>query len=180
MIVSRCDYRYTSLIPTRRSERRRFRAMAFARSRLLLGLQPYMRTTNSSPYLRATLQTRRLLSSSSCSHAQHAPANHTGNTGEHSHRHDHTTPQVRNTEGTEVDPYKDGPSALDKAVHIFFFTEIVRGMVPVFLLRYEAEYFRHVGCTRELFPTSVHNHVPLREGTLVSPVPRRACSSSLP
>ncbi|KAF8351655.1 NADH-ubiquinone oxidoreductase 23 kDa subunit [Amanita rubescens] len=104
--------------------------MAFARSQLLVGLQPYMRAANASPHLRATLQTRRLLSSSTCSHAQHAPANqnHAGNTGEHSHRHNHTTPQVQNTEGTEVDPYKDGPSALDKAVHIFFFTEIVRGM----------------------------------------------------
>ncbi|KAA1466582.1 NADH-quinone oxidoreductase [Dentipellis sp. KUC8613] len=27
-----------------------------------------------------------------------------------------------------VNPYKDGPSAIDKAVHLFFFTEIVRGM----------------------------------------------------
>jgi len=27
-----------------------------------------------------------------------------------------------------VNPYKDGPSAIDKAVHMFFFTEILRGM----------------------------------------------------
>lgn len=27
-----------------------------------------------------------------------------------------------------VDKYKGGPSALDKAVHLFFFTEIIRGM----------------------------------------------------
>ncbi|KZW03852.1 NADH-quinone oxidoreductase [Exidia glandulosa HHB12029] len=27
-----------------------------------------------------------------------------------------------------IDPYKGGPSAIDKAVHMFFFTEIVRGM----------------------------------------------------
>jgi len=26
------------------------------------------------------------------------------------------------------DPYKGGPSAIDKAVHIFFFTEIIRGL----------------------------------------------------
>ena len=25
------------------------------------------------------------------------------------------------------DPYKGGPSAIDKAVHLFFFTEIIRG-----------------------------------------------------
>ncbi|EPS96005.1 NADH-ubiquinone oxidoreductase [Fomitopsis schrenkii] len=30
--------------------------------------------------------------------------------------------------GTDFDPYKDGPSAIDKAVHLFFFTEIIRGM----------------------------------------------------
>ena len=27
----------------------------------------------------------------------------------------------------DYDPYKDGPSAIDKAVHLFFFTEIIRG-----------------------------------------------------
>ncbi|KAI0832646.1 NADH dehydrogenase Fe-S protein 8 [Trametes gibbosa] len=30
--------------------------------------------------------------------------------------------------GKDYDPYKDGPSAVDKAVHLFFFTEIIRGM----------------------------------------------------
>ncbi|CDO73767.1 hypothetical protein BN946_scf185015.g95 [Trametes cinnabarina] len=30
--------------------------------------------------------------------------------------------------GKDFDPYKDGPSAVDKAVHLFFFTEIIRGM----------------------------------------------------
>ena len=29
--------------------------------------------------------------------------------------------------GKDYDPYKDGPSAIDKAVHLFFFTEIIRG-----------------------------------------------------
>lgn len=29
--------------------------------------------------------------------------------------------------GKNYDPYKDGPGAIDKAVHKFFFTEIVRG-----------------------------------------------------
>ncbi|KAJ8503175.1 hypothetical protein ONZ45_g11089 [Pleurotus djamor] len=28
----------------------------------------------------------------------------------------------------DIDPYKGGPSAIDKAVHLFFFTEILRGM----------------------------------------------------
>ncbi|PCH40856.1 NADH-ubiquinone oxidoreductase 23 kDa subunit [Wolfiporia cocos MD-104 SS10] len=30
--------------------------------------------------------------------------------------------------GKNYDPYKDGPSAIDKAVHLFFLTEILRGM----------------------------------------------------
>lgn len=34
----------------------------------------------------------------------------------------------------EVDPYKGGPSAIEKAVHLFFFTEIIRG-------RFEIELF---------------------------------------
>lgn len=29
--------------------------------------------------------------------------------------------------GKDYDPYKDGPSAIEKAVHLFFFTEIIRG-----------------------------------------------------
>ncbi|KAM5535479.1 hypothetical protein V8D89_010816 [Ganoderma adspersum] len=30
--------------------------------------------------------------------------------------------------GKDYDPYKGGPSAIEKAVHLFFFTEIIRGM----------------------------------------------------
>jgi NADH dehydrogenase (ubiquinone) Fe-S protein 8 len=36
--------------------------------------------------------------------------------------------RIFDSNGKELDPYKDGPSALDKAVHYFFFTEILRGM----------------------------------------------------
>ncbi|KAI0940160.1 hypothetical protein AcW1_004957 [Taiwanofungus camphoratus] len=39
--------------------------------------------------------------------------------------------------GKNYDPYKDGPGAIDKAVHKFFFTEIVRGMWIVL-----EQYFR--------------------------------------
>lgn len=95
-----------------------------------MGLQPYMRATIGTPYLRATLQARRLLSTSTCSHAQHAPANQ--NPRELLHHHNNTTTPIYDAQGKEVDPYKDGPGALDKAVHLFFFTEIIRGMVPVF------------------------------------------------
>lgn len=32
-----------------------------------------------------------------------------------------------NEPGKELNPWKGGPSAIDKAVHLFFFTEIIRG-----------------------------------------------------
>ena len=42
----------------------------------------------------------------------------------HNHKHEHKSPP---TQCTSVDPYANGPSAIDKAVHLFFFTEIIRG-----------------------------------------------------
>ncbi|KAH8118724.1 NADH-quinone oxidoreductase [Phellopilus nigrolimitatus] len=42
------------------------------------------------------------------------------------HHHDHSTSPASSS--TDVNPYKGGPSAIDKAVHLFFFTEILRGM----------------------------------------------------
>ena len=30
-----------------------------------------------------------------------------------------------------VNPYKGGPTAIDKAVHMFFFTEIIRGEIVI-------------------------------------------------
>ena len=32
---------------------------------------------------------------------------------------------------SDHNPYKAGPSAIDKAVHLFFFTEIVRGVLLI-------------------------------------------------
>jgi hypothetical protein len=36
-------------------------------------------------------------------------------------------PEVQAAQDWQVDPYKDGRGALDKAGHYFFFTEILRG-----------------------------------------------------
>ncbi|KAI9467146.1 NADH-quinone oxidoreductase [Lactarius psammicola] len=45
----------------------------------------------------------------------------------HNHNHDPVkSPQLGT--GKYVNPYEGGPSALEKAAHLFFFTEIVRGM----------------------------------------------------
>ncbi|KAI0303955.1 NADH-quinone oxidoreductase [Russula brevipes] len=54
----------------------------------------------------------------------------------HNHSHDSAnhvrSPQlgtgIHSTPGKYVNPYAGGPSALEKAAHLFFFTEIVRGM----------------------------------------------------
>jgi NADH dehydrogenase (ubiquinone) Fe-S protein 8 len=47
--------------------------------------------------------------------------------------HRERTPRTFDAQGNELDPYKDGPSAIDKAVHLFFFTEILRGPFAVVL-----------------------------------------------
>ncbi|KAM6496078.1 NADH-ubiquinone oxidoreductase 23 kDa subunit [Amanita muscaria] len=107
--------------------------MSFARPRLLVGLQPYTRASNNTSHIYTALRARRLLSTSTYSRAPHGHQNPNLSSGldERMHRHHETTP-VYNAQGSEVDPYKDGPSALDKAVHLFFFTEIIRGMWVVF------------------------------------------------
>jgi len=35
---------------------------------------------------------------------------------------------ARDEPDKDIDPYKSGPSAIEKAVHLFFFTEIIRGI----------------------------------------------------
>ena len=70
--------------------------------------------------------------------------------------------------GKDYDPYKDGPSAIDKAVHLFFFTEIIRGACPVQKHSPTAEPLssgvRHVAGVGAVLPTPVHYHVSFREG----------------
>jgi len=69
-----------------------------------------------------------------------------------------------------VDPYKNGPSALDKAAELFFFTEILRGtcnLCPHSLhcISWNVDgltakgVFRNVGCGRANLPTAIHYHV---------------------
>jgi hypothetical protein len=64
---------------------------------------------------------------------------------------------------TDADPYKDGPSAIDKAVHLFFFTEILRGPCP-HTYTYTASVNkkknpRHVDCARTVLQTPIHDYV---------------------
>lgn len=81
----------------------------------------------------AILLARRLLSNSSPRSAEIDPL------VKHKHPHDHLagpvaprSPSLNTatyTAADEIDPYKGGPGALEKAVHLFFFTEILRGML---------------------------------------------------
>ncbi|KAF8969418.1 Ndufs8, NADH:ubiquinone oxidoreductase 23 kd subunit [Flammula alnicola] len=103
-----------------------------SRTRLVLGLQPRLvLTARANPALSA-LVARRLISNSSCSHAQHdnkQTLEHlTSGIGERHSHNAHVLPREVDAQGNELNPYRHGPSALDKAVHLFFFTEIIRGM----------------------------------------------------
>ena len=86
----------------------------------------------------SALLARRLISTSPC---RHAVDPHTKRTETHDYLPELIEPRspgiktamytAADEPGTDFDPYKDGPSAIDKAVHLFFFTEIIRGAPPV-------------------------------------------------
>ncbi|KAF8914214.1 hypothetical protein CPB84DRAFT_1840945 [Gymnopilus junonius] len=104
----------------------------FSRTRLVLGLQPHLALNTRNNLARNTLVAHRLISHSSCSRAEHDPHQRrvetlTSAIGERGGHHAHTSHPV-DAQGNEMNPYRNGPSALDKAVHLFFFTEIIRGM----------------------------------------------------
>ena len=75
-------------------------------------------------------------------------------------------------------PYAGGPSALEKAAHLFFFTEIIRGTYyqPGVVAGHKTDAFtstyRHVDCAGTILPASVHHHVPFRERSALSSFPR--------
>ncbi|KIJ69951.1 hypothetical protein HYDPIDRAFT_35401 [Hydnomerulius pinastri MD-312] len=101
--------------------------MSFARPRLGVGLSPRLLSAQRSTALRSALTAHRSISSTRCSHAEHlekpleGPVHIKSPGGT-------ATLSAKDEPGKFLDPYKDGPSAIDKAVHLFFFTEIIRGM----------------------------------------------------
>jgi NADH dehydrogenase (ubiquinone) Fe-S protein 8 len=66
-----------------------------------------------------------------------------------------------------VNPYEGGPSALEKAAHIFFFTEIVRGsfmftvqvLSSVSDLALSPHHPRNVASLGTVLPSSIYDHV---------------------
>jgi hypothetical protein len=90
---------------------------------------------------------------------------------------------ARDEPGKYVNPYEGGPSALEKAAHLFFFTEIVRGaftlshmLFPPYL---NGHCSRHVASLGTILPSPIHNHVSFREGSSLPSLPWRARASSL-
>jgi hypothetical protein len=98
--------------------------MSFARPPVFTGLQPRLRVVYRSFSGRSVFLAHRLLSTSTRTHAEHTHSS--ASTGNRGHTH------AASVGGSDVNPYKDGPSSIDKAVHLFFFTEILRGM-PTFM-----------------------------------------------
>lgn len=105
--------------------------MSLSRTRPIVGLQPRIFASLPPTSARSALVARRLLSSSTCSRSQYtSPDKESGLTSGIASRvhHAEELPREFDKHGNEINPYADGPSALDKAVHLFFFTEIIRGM----------------------------------------------------
>jgi len=110
--------------------------MTFARQWLALGIATHLRALprlNSSP---SSLIAYRLLSTTS-PRSLAEPINVKHEEPYHGHRldpadlkspHETATLSGEDEPGSTVNPYHGGPSAIDKAVHLFFFTEIMRGM----------------------------------------------------
>lgn len=101
----------------------------------MVGLQHTIVRTICSHPARSSFITRRLISNSSSLNAEHAnyssrPKASPSLSSRLDERSGYAQPHSGveyDTYGNQIDPYKNGPSALDKAVHLFFFTEIIRG-----------------------------------------------------
>lgn len=149
-------------------------AMSFAR---IVGLQPRLLVVATRLSSVNSLAARRLLSTSTCAHAEH---NLQSNLEEKLRPvwPPTTTQQPQPLEG---DPYRRGPSAIDKAVHLFFFTEILRGIPAGYSkLFLSLNGSRNVDRNGEFLPSTLYYHVSLREGSSIASLSWRARLAPLP
>ena len=101
----------------------------YSRFNLVIGLQPRIAFAARHSFSGSPLVSCRLISNSTCSHAEHASRSSSLSSGINDRAsHTPSLPREYDAQGNELNPYRNGPSALDKAVHLFFFTEIIRGM----------------------------------------------------
>jgi NADH dehydrogenase (ubiquinone) Fe-S protein 8 len=138
--------------------------MSFARPRLALGLSPRIPARQRSTALSSSILAYRNIHSSRCSHASplETPGRLEGPVSIKSPPLGAGSFTAKDEPGKDIDPYRDGPSAIDKAVHLFFFTEIIRGA------RFGDNYFkllheslRNVDRSGEFLQAALHNHVPV-------------------
>jgi NADH dehydrogenase (ubiquinone) Fe-S protein 8 len=98
------------------------------RPRLLLGLSTHLLTAYRFHSLKSSSVVWRKLSTSLRNAHPEPSSDHQGLVSGHFRSPRGTaTLDAKDEPGTTYDPYEDGPGALDKAVHLFFFTEILRG-----------------------------------------------------
>ena len=103
---------------------------------LVVGVRPSILRAAGFSSASTSLVARRLISTSTRLHAEHSnysqrPRAQPSLASRLDEQAGHTQPTTTvgyDANGNEVNPYKNGPSALDKAVHLFFFTEIIRGV----------------------------------------------------
>ncbi|EIM85719.1 NADH-quinone oxidoreductase [Stereum hirsutum FP-91666 SS1] len=107
--------------------------MSFARPRLPLGLSPRIALARPSSTPSSLIAYRLLSTSRRLQQAE--PLDTLGGSEKApDHKAGHIkSPPLKTYSAVDqpelrLDPYKDGPSALEKAAHMFFFTEILRGM----------------------------------------------------
>lgn len=101
----------------------------YSRLSLVVGLQPRIAVAARHSFPCSLLVSRRLISNSTCSHSEHPSRSSSLSSGINDRTsHAPSLPREYDAHGNELNPYRNGPSALDKAVHLFFFTEIIRGM----------------------------------------------------
>lgn len=114
----------------------------YSKPNLVVGLQPRIAFAARHSLSRSPLVSRCLISNSTCSHAEHRsrpPSLSSGINDRASHA--PSLPREYDAHGHELNPYRNGPSALEKAVHQFFFTEIIRGMCQLTDIQTNESFF---------------------------------------
>ena len=155
--------------------------MSLARARLGVGLSHCLLTPQRPSALRSALVTYRTISSSRCSHAEHLGHGSLEGPVKIKSPGATSTLTAQDEPDKHTDSYKDGPSAIDKAVHLFFFTEILRGRSwckgACTLSR---TFHRNVDRHGELLQAPLHHHVPVRKGSAIPPFSWRTCPAKIP
>lgn len=143
--------------------------MSFVRA-LVAGGAPSRFVTRVAVSRPSVVLANRLLSTTTCRSASESSLGHSH--GKKDYLDDNVAPRSPSGQHTamataadepekDFNPYKDGPSAIDKAVHLFFFTEILRGSFNShnFTVMMLMLLIRDVDCPRTVLPATIYDHV---------------------